>query len=126
MRSVKRLDSQGRGRESAGAGHEILFAELRLLLRIRIIVILGRGSLDIAIALRCEPQPASRDAAMSGKLVHRTEAGRTRDIDSDETAVLIIADSADGYDLLSDLDIVSFLYLLEFHNIAVLGASSGT
>ena len=126
MRSVKRLDSQGRGRKSAGAGHEILFAELRLLLRIRIIVILGRGSLDIAIALRSEPQSPSRDAAMPGKLVHRTEAGWTGNIDSDETAVLIIADGADGYDLLPDLDIVSILYLLELQNIAVLGAGSGT
>ena len=63
---------------------------------------------------------------MPGKLVHRTEAGRTRDIDSDETAVLIIADSADGDDLLPDLDIVSILYLPELQNIAVLGSGSGT
>ena len=63
---------------------------------------------------------------MPGKLVHRTEAGRTRNTDPHETAVLIIADSADGYDLLSDLDIVTILYLLEFHNIAVLRAGSGT
>ena len=63
---------------------------------------------------------------MPGKLVHRTEAGWTGNIDSDETAVLIIADGADGYDLLPDLDIVSILYLLELQNIAVLGAGSGT